>query len=97
GRVAYEDDSWNCATNRRTTLFNRSDPGLAAREVRIREYKIGALLALRKSDRCSFVGSGGKDGISPVAKQSARSLLHNWSIGNNKNYLAFDRKGRGMR
>ena len=59
----------------------------------IRDYEIGALLALSKSDKCSFVGSGGKDGVSPFTKQSARSLQHNWSIGNNKNYLAFDLKG----
>ncbi len=62
----------------------------------IRDYKIGALLALRKSDKCRFVGSGGKDGVSPSAKQSARSLLDNRSIGNNKNELAFDCKGRGV-
>src|SRR3979490_1400630 len=63
----------------------------------IRDYKIGALLALSKSGKCSFVGSGGKNGVSPSAKQSARSLQHNWSVGNNKNYLAFDRKGcRGL-
>ena len=63
----------------------------------IRDYKIGALLALSKSDKCSVVGSGRKDGVPPFAKQSARSLLHNWSIGNNKNCLAFDRKGCGVR
>jgi len=63
----------------------------------IRDYKIGALLALGKSDKRSFVGSGGKDGVSPFAKQSARSLQHNWSVGNNENYLAFDREGCRVR
>ena len=78
-------------------MFNCSDPGLSARKMIIQDYKIGALLALSKSDKCSFVGSGGKDGVSPFAKQSARSLQHSWSIANNKNYLAFDRKGCGVR
>ena len=80
---------------RSINLFDCSDPGLSAGKMIIRDYKIGALLALSKSDKCSSVGSGGKDGVSPFGKQSARSLPHNWSIANNKNYLAFDRKGYG--
>jgi len=63
----------------------------------IRDYKIGTLLALSKSDQRRFVGSGGNDGVSPSAKQSARSLPYNWSIGNNKNYLPFDSKRRWVR
>ena len=55
------------------------------------------MFALGKLDQCGFVGIGGNDGVSPFAKQSTRSLQHNWSVVNNENDLAFDREGSGMR
>src|SRR6266567_2186157 len=72
------------------------DAGLAVPKMIIRDDEIGVLLALGKLDKRSFAGPGGKDGVSPFAKQSARALPHNWSIIDDKNDLAFDRKARGM-
>src|SRR5262245_53454735 len=63
----------------------------------IRYYEIGALFALGKLYQCGFVGNGRNDAVSPFAEQSTRSLQHNWSIVDNKNDLAFDREGSGMR
>src|SRR5260221_13761263 len=94
-RIAADENSWNRCASYGIDLLDCLDPGFSVRKMIIRYYEIGQLLALAELDQCGLVGTGGNDGVSPFAEQAARSLQHNWSIVDDKNDLAFDRKGSG--